>query len=230
MLFLLGQQGASKKKHMKTDDFVTEFLNNANPIGEQKHFSMFSLLLISARQLSGRNLSTGFYEMSEIDPESNIHNTYIPNQFTGLINYLIILEQIGSLFHPKGINKRNEKTNEIELALENFSELEQQKRKAIKSLRNSLVHKFGLSTAKRDKENFRFSISNQRNDQIIIPAQWSGDFSEKSTDTLTVVYIRDLLDLIEKIIADVKEHWTINKIELKISIEELKSRYTVNLN
>lgn len=75
----------------------------------------------------------------------------MPFQFTGLINYLILLEQFGSIFIPKNQVKIKEK-NGIFCSLKYYSKLSDEQINAIKSLRNSLTHKFGLATEKKPSQ------------------------------------------------------------------------------
>ena len=193
-------------------------------------YSMTALLLRNARKLAGRNIETGVYEMNEVNENNFVEQTYYSMQYTSLINYLILLEQIGSIFKPKEIDKI-EQTNGIYCTLKYFSPLNQEKIEAIKALRNSLVHKFGLATEKKDKggKSFKFSLSVEKNDEIVIPKDWSGDFSDKSDDTLTTIFIPSFKDLVEGIYSNIIQDWELSKLEIlrKVTINEMKARYTI---
>ena len=77
--------------------------------GERKY--TFMLCLRSARNLVGSNLETGKYE------NNNIYNIekglYHSHMFTGLINYLIFLEIMGTIFKPKGRREEKQKKRNI---------------------------------------------------------------------------------------------------------------------
>lgn len=193
-------------------------------------YSMMALLLRNARKLAGRNIETGVYEMNEVNENNFVEQTYYSMQYTSLINYLILLEQIGSIFKPKEIDKI-EKTNGIYCTLKYFSPLNQEKIDAIKALRNSLVHKFGLATEKKDKGagSFKFLLSIKKNNKIVIPKYWSGDFSDKSDNTLTTIFIPSFEDLVEGIYSNIVQDWELSKLEIlpEVTINEIKARYTI---
>jgi hypothetical protein len=214
---------------MTTQIFIEKFLDIEQPMENNPvRFSTMALLVKSARKLSGRNLLTGIYEMKELNESNFTDQTYHPFMFTGLINYLIFLEQIGSIFKPKAATKIKQ-TNGIYCALEYFSLLDNDKKSAVKALRNTLTHKFGLATENKESDKYRFQLSIERNSEIIIPKNWDGNFSTKTDDTLTTVHIIDLADFVETIYVNILESWKAQTLELvvKEGIDEVKSRYTI---
>ena len=104
--------------------------------------STISLLLRSARKLSGRDLVTGIYEGREFNEQNFVDETYNSFLFTSLLNYLILLDQIGIIFGETS------NSNGIVSALDTFSKLPKRKKTIIKELRNSLAHNFGLTSNK----------------------------------------------------------------------------------
>src|SRR5689334_2754493 len=123
---------------MTDQEFLNKFLDIQQPMELQPtRFSTVALLLRGARKLSGRDLTSGEYVMNELNQENFKDQTYHTYQFLGLINYLIFLEQIGSIFKFPST-----KTNGIHITLEKFSVLTPQQIFAVRALRNSLAHNF----------------------------------------------------------------------------------------
>ena len=191
-------------------------------------YSTLALLLRGGRRLSGYNIKTGIYKQLEFYDENFLDQTFHSFQFTGLINYLIFLEQIGSLFQPKKSDKNpSDKTNGINCALSYFSVLDDQKIAAIRALRNSLTHKFGLATQDKADKSFKFSLSTERNSDIIHLGEWAGDFSDKNEKSLTTVFIFDFIDLVEMIYKDINQGWAAQTIDCMTPLNEINARYTM---
>jgi hypothetical protein len=217
-------------------DFKTKLLDINQPMVEMPpRFSTIALLLKSGRKLFGCDLVSGEYKRNEINIENFANQTYLSLRLSGLINYLIFLEQIGSIFKPKNQTKTFTQTNGIFCSLKYFSTLsdDDDRIKAIKSLRNSLTHKFGLATEKNptDKPPRKFIISIERNSEIItLPNKdWDGTFSDKSDNTSTTIFIIDLVILIESVYQKIVEANKADELEMVLSdgIEELKARFTI---
>ena len=217
---------------MTEHEFVTRFLDINQPMEETigRHSTLI-LLLRSARSLSGRNVHTGVYEGNEFTVENFTGGTYLSFQYSGLISYLIFLEQIGSIFRPS--QAATIKKTAIFKALKYFGQLPEEKINAIVGLRNSVAHKFGLATEKAPKSLApqKFTLSWERNSTIVQlpPTPWSGNFSDKSNSSSTIVYLHNLRDMIEDIFHTiVRENRNGNIIlALDDGIEELKARYTI---
>ena len=214
------------------DQALTDkMLSVDQPMSENPtRFSTISLLLKGARSLSGRNLQTGVYELREFNETNFINGTYHSFQFTGLIDYLILLEQVGSIFKP--INKSTIDKNPIPRALGYFTLLESKKIESVVGLRNSIAHKFGLATESSPRNGSRkFALSNNRNVAVIDLPQtpWNGDFSDKSDATTTIVYLHDLIDLIESVYQSIISENKCGNIEMTLEggIAELYARYTM---
>ena len=215
---------------MENIEFIIKVIDVNQPMAENPiRFSTIGVLLKGARKLSGRDLTNGEYVKNELNTQNFDEQTYHSNLLTGLINYLIFLEQLGSIFKIK--NKSASKyTNPIYLALENFSTLSEKKINVIRALRNSLTHNYGLATKNtgNNKLMHKFIISIERNNEIVaFPLnEWNGDFSSKSDNSNTTIYIIDLIDLIEIVYLRLKEKLNSDNVDLKISFNELKARYT----
>jgi hypothetical protein len=220
---------------MTDTEFISRLLDINQPMTSETtiRVSCIASLLIGARKLSGCNIVTGKYEMLEINEENFTSGTYHSFQFTGLINYLIFLEQIGSIFKPKEC-PTSLKSNGISNALNYFSTLkDESKINGIVSLRNSLAHRFGLATEKNPKTKpaRKFTLNFDRNKDIISnpTTEWNGDFSDKTDSTSTNVFIINLIELIEGVYLKIKEEHANGNLELilKDGMNELKARYTI---
>jgi hypothetical protein len=219
---------------MTDHEFISKLLDISQPMTNSPvRFSSIALLLKGARILFGCNIYTGKYEMLEFSDENFNSGTYHSFQFTGLINYLIFLEQIGSIFRPKNLPNYS-KSNGISDALTHFSTFrDKSKLTGIVSLRNSLAHKFGLATERypKTKPPRKFTLSIERNVEIISnpPTEWNGDFSDKSENTSTTVFIIDLVELIEDVYSKIKDEHENGNLELNLQdgMKELTARYTI---
>jgi hypothetical protein len=201
---------------MTNSNFISKILDIKQPMtNNPTRYSSVILLLKSGRKLFGCDINTGVYRMKEFYSENFQEGTYHSFQLSGLINYLIFLEQIGSIFMPKtcGIS---EGSHGIKAGLTYFSSMtDNEKINAIISLRNSLVHRFGLATEKnpRLKPPRKFILSIERNSGIVkLPrTDWDGTFSNRQKRTSTTIFIIDLVMLIEsvyqKICDENKRYW-----------------------
>lgn len=213
---------------MKKNEYVTKFLYSQTIIENNPYReSMLRCLLQGARKLSGRCLATGTYLKNEYNEENFENRTYYSFQFTGLLTYLIVLEQLGCLFRPKNQSSFSEK-NEIYQTLRHFSNLDHEKAMAIKALRNSLSHKFSLATENGKHEKYKFILSSTRDKSIINIGTWDGDFANRGEETLTKVYVHDLIDLSETIYQTICEHWEKGELEMLLmnKWDEFETRFT----
>jgi len=175
-------------------------------------------------------LKTGTYNKNELNFENFADETYQSFQFTGLINYLIFLEQLGSILKPK-YKCRIDNGNGIYCCLKYYSGLSDNKINALKSLRNSLTHKFGLATEqgsiKIPPRKFILSIG-ENPDIVELPkVEWDGNFTAKLDQSSTTIHITDLIKLIEKIYQQILEDNNSNKLDILLEIPELESRFTI---
>ncbi len=208
---------------------ISAFLDIKQPMSDNPiRISMLSRLLRGARSLSGRSVITGKYLKKEFNVANFEKQTYQPFQFMGVMSYLIFLEQIGSVFRPKG-NTRKTKRGILE-ALSHFSNMDDKKALAIYSLRCSLSHNFGLATENTRPDKFKFTLSIDRNEDIVTLGNWDGAFTNRSETTLTTIYIHDLIDLIENIYNSICKDWKDDKLEMLYSgkIDEFETRFTIS--
>ena len=213
---------------MTDQEFIRKFMDINQPMEvDPFRFSTVGILLRGARKLSGRDLLSGSYIMSELNEENFTNQTYHSILFSGLINYLIFLEQVGTIF-----KLASAKSSGIHIALENFSTLTEEQIFAVRALRNSLTHNYGLATEiipQNLNKRHKFTLSIERNLEVIrLPTiKWHGDFSDKNEQTNTTVFIIDLCDIIESAYSKLKEENENNNVEIVLGRDELKSRFTI---
>ena len=155
-----------------------------------------------------------------------------------LLLYLVSLEQIGEMFIIDTPGKDN---NGIVKTLRKYTSLSDDKKQAIKGLRNALGHNFGL-VAEADKwsrnefgaKDYKYNLvyNSDKNDTVIeLPKEDFGnkgkpiDWGDKSEETYTKIYPINLINLIEKEI--IEKIQSDNNIKFAKDIEEIKSRFTI---
>lgn len=142
--------------------------------------------------------------------------------FTALFLYLNILEQLGVLFCGKKCG--------IADSVKRFSN--NNDGDALRNLRNSLAHSFGLVNInpKDNKPKTKFILSFRGNDMVVsAPEQnLSGNYSDKSDNKSTTIYVYPFINLAEEIIAKAKKEAEDGILDFKLKdIEEIKSRFTI---
>ncbi len=150
--------------------------------------------------------------------------------------YLIALEQIGELFvdHQSGSGYD---PNGIAKALYKYSVLKDDqngskadKIDAIKHLRHSLAHNFGLASDKQSKKYKYILTFNNENKYIIkLPNNnWNGDYSDISDETSTKIHQINLIKEIERIISAIQSDKEVEFLKNK-DLDEVKTKYTIIL-
>lgn len=213
-------------------EYLKKLLDLKQPMSENPtRFSNIVLVLKGARKLTGRNIESGIYEKNELNEFDLSNGLYHSLQFTGLINYLILLEQLGSIFKIK--NNPTTSENGIFNALNEFSSLNNDSKiKSLIALRNSLVHKFSLATEKKPNKKelqHKFALSLERNSKIVqIPnTQWNGDFADKCDSSTTTIHLIDFAELAESVFLNINSQLEKGNLESRIVDVELAARYTI---
>lgn len=215
---------------LNQDEYL-EYLLKVDDIFENKHnrTSTVKLLLLGAREFSGRNIESGIYEYKDLNDYDFLNELYLVKRFNGILLYLILLELLGNLFQS---NTEEVKGNGIERALFLFSKkITGNKIDALKNLRNSLAHRFSLCTEIKGSNMFKYTLNWDTDDEeqiITLPIKsWNGDYKESDESTFTTIYVQSLTDEIEKIynraLLELKE----KKVKLAISIDEINARFTI---
>lgn len=154
--------------------------------------------------------------------------------FSALLSYFICLEQIGTLFYLEDKLEKGE-SNSIINAIMFFStdKLKKEERIALKNLRNSLGHAYGLVNIDKSQNcgthKYILDFKNESKNVIVIPSQkhkWDGNFLNKEKETSTIIYVFPLIRFIERIINNVIEEYHKGTLRF-IFYEEIKSRFTI---
>ncbi len=152
--------------------------------------------------------------------------------FTALFLYLNILEQIGLLF----CEDTSENNNVINAINKFDSQINSEERFAIKNLRNSLAHNFGLVNynPKTNKPTHKYTIymGDEKEKVIELPTkEWDGNYADKSKETSCIIYIYPLMKHIHSILKKAKAQYLNNELSFAIdNIEEIKSRFTIKVS
>lgn len=210
------------------DNFIKEILE-MNPERERQY--TFMLCLRTARFLLGCDLETGEYKKENLNEEIFVKKLYISNIFSGLANYLIFLETIGTIFKPKSVPINN-KENGIHKALSYFSDLDENQIVAIRTLRNSLAHNFSLAIKSNTNNRFTQKFILLHDDSIdeiikLSTSRWGGDYSDKTNEKYTIINIKKLICLIEDIYTKVAYIASENELECMKSKDELNTKYSI---
>ncbi len=151
--------------------------------------------------------------------------------FTSLFLYLNCLEQIGTLFCDSTNKNGGTISNGIEKALIEFAFdlLSNEQRGALKKLRHSLAHNFGLVNYNEFRPDHKYLLIFDENKNIIHPPchKWNGDYSDKSEDTSTKIYVFSVIRLVEQIIQNLQDLYANGKLNFNISVDEVKARFTI---
>ncbi len=201
--------------------------------------SCLLMAIRSARYLTGRDVITGKaigicemeYTILKNDDVTTLQ-LYNEHFFSGLAMYLIAIDCIGCLFDNLTITPKTENNNSIIRALKSFSTLDDERIEAVKDLRNTLAHNFGLATeskggAKKTKHKFTLSFSDKAEAIKLPKKDWDGDFGNKKQSCSTIIGVSAFCNLAESIIANVYDSYEKGLLKLRVSEEQVKARFTV---
>lgn len=205
---------------------------------EETRKSNFMLALKSARLHTGRDIDTGIansiYEMEwELSSRPEVIENKLADSelFIGLTIYLILLEQIGSIFERTDIAKKTCHMKGIKYALCIFSDLTDKKEiEAINGLRNNLAHNFGLASDSRFPNNahkFTLSFSNDAPIVKLPTKEWNCKYEDKSDDSSTVIGVYAFCNKVEQVVKNLIDIYRAGNLKFKLSEEEIKSRFTI---
>lgn len=208
---------------------------------EDNRKSCLLMAIRSARYLTGRDVnlgdSKGIRDMElGVLMKDDVSAYWLDNEFffSGLAMYLIAIECLGCLFDNTAVlSEKNE--SGIGRALKSFSSLDKARIEAVKDLRNTLAHNFGLATEnmlpkgnpKKYKHKFTFSFSDDAEAIKMPTTEWDGDYNNKEETTSTIIGVAAFCELMESIIANVYECNKNGQLKLRVSENEAKARFTV---
>lgn len=234
--------------------YLTAFLKVNDPymIGcednnGKRRYSCLSKAYRAARLISGRDMETGSLDRKSVGLSPLLwdkqESPYFlgKNSFIGVLNYLIILEMIGSIF-AKGHSRNN---NNIFNAIKDFSNCNEllgnrneRKIRAIIALRNALTHNYGLASPAYHSyhESFKFSLNYKKGeaDPIVhLPSsgnrwEWR-NFSDKDSSSNTIINSQRIGSLTETVLQNVIKDLEDDKLRLALDdgFLEFKSKYTI---
>lgn len=211
-------------------NFISKLLDHNQPIeSSPERISLVITNLETARFLCKRNIDTGEKITEE---EVKIHTFLFEKGlyysfFSGILCYLVFLEQLGQIFKFSSTNK-----NPIYKVLDQYNNTADEKENyALVGLRNALAHNGGLIN-KNDKypksKKYKFIFSMEESEKIIeLPKTgWDGKYSNKSEDCDTIIYVNNFINLVEDIFRRVKED-AINRSLTSIDEQEIKTKFTI---
>lgn len=171
------------------------------------------------------------------DPRGITFPTSIPESeiFVALLLYLISLEQLGEIFCKA---EDGSDTNGIaKILYKHCCCLNERQIDAIKNLRHSLAHNFGLVSVpiseKYDSFKYTLVFDNYTKDKIVeLPKKmWERKaWDDKSEETSTKIYPINLIKLVECVIRRVLLGVTSSETQLNLDIDEIKTKYTILTN
>ncbi len=209
------------------DEWIENFLEIHAPSRTAPDwFSTFSAVVRDARQMTGRNLTSGI-----VSDESH------RGSWLGALGYLVMLDQVGQCFRPTPVPRQAPHPAGVAKALTYFApKLGDDEILALYALRCAFVHDFGLSSwgtiphAAGLTHRFRL-VANATSPLIELPATpWNGDLTVASLRrSQTIVNVRALGDLAESIVETVqaRQRAGLLEIELPSGINELFARFAV---
>jgi len=206
--------------HQLTTDHAVafHFQGAAAPPGWVWRSSLMALLE-HARAETGRDCQTG---QVLCEPKSG--------SWLGATAYLILLDQIGKCLKPA--NAPNPAgPNSVERALQMWSNRTPDEQHVIQALRHALAHDFALSNKNQKSPEYqhRFALDRHPTRLAGLPSKsWSGDYSSTEDDT-TIVSLRALGDVVERVVASVTREASEGNIEITLAggPEELIHRYGI---
>jgi hypothetical protein len=163
-----------------------------------EYTSCFIAAVRDARQDAGRHPDTG----TVIDAARTGH-------WLGAVGYLILLDQIGKCFSPKGQAATPTNSPSIVRCLANWApHVPPDEAGAIYALRNALAHDYGLfnPNANELKHQHLFALSNSTGPMVRLPMRpWDGDYLNAADECRTTVSLREVGSLVEAIITALRE-------------------------
>ncbi len=230
-------------------EFIKKMVNN-----RQIDDNTYSILVTAwqdARQLSGFDKEMGKQNLLLLNMNGD-SILELGQSFIGLINYLLILDMLGSIFKKTGSNgKGNPDSNNIFYVLGEFTGLIDKDRCAIKALRNCLAHNYSLLSIpqwkdenhkKHGKNNIKTNAKLEANELHAFSICWtkqpslikypdnadrltrSNPFNKK--EHFTEICAESLRDLVEDVFQQIKKGVNEDKVESYIGEDDIKSRFT----
>jgi len=212
---------------------------------ENSRKSTLQLALKQARRLVGvnhgehanrvcfslRNSNEEFDAEEIADSYLRSHSDEAMDVLTSLSLYLIILDQLGHVFGEQS-NKSNRIKDSLDIGVV-VSEMNDKELNAIKELRNSLNHNFGLAGYNPHKDigviKYTICFADDGNQKPLVEPtkEWEGDWTDKDDNTSYHVYPFSLINYMEDVILSLTNKYLKGLIKSPLCVEELKTRFTI---
>lgn len=185
-------------------------------------FSSLTAALRDARLNTGRDLETGETKRSE--DESKMGN------WSGAICYLIILDQLGKCYKPKG-DPAYSNLNSVQRCLKYYTKFTDNEIDAVYALRNAFAHDYSISNVNASKPSLQhhFTLLGFRMPDVLkLPkTNWDGSPTGKTNSNMTYISLPSLGDVVEAIWKLVLEFHNDNNLEVILSggTTEIRTRY-----
>lgn len=189
---------------------------------DDKRISTIYLSLNSARFFTKNNLFVCEFSAPELEnilTEKALNYEFL---FSGLLNYLIFIEQIGGLL---GLD--------IKKVIEKFfpKEFSNEEKESIYQFRNSFAHRFSLATEnkKANLRKFTLYFNTLKSEKPIVEAnpKWNGNFNDKNQDSETIVNVNSFIRFCEEFYNKVVSENENNNLLLIIQENEIMAKYTI---
>lgn len=195
----------------------------SEPVTVEGHtvFSGFTAALRDARGATGRDSATGII----VNPEHTC-------SWLGAVGYLILLDQIGTCFKPAGTG--DVEGNTINRALYYFTDLPETDRIALYALRCAFAHDYSLVNEhpRSNERTHHFMILSDPNFPVVKhpPQPWNGDYALREQSNATIVNVRELGELLERIYRELVDLAKAGNLQVILpgGLTELTSRYGIS--
>ena len=189
---------------------------------ENQRISTIYLSLNSARFLTKNNLLVTEYSNNELEDALTEKAMNYEFLFSGLLNYLIFIEQIGGLFNLS-----------IDLVVKHFfsNRFSDEQLNSLKQFRHSFAHRFSLATENKGDNSRKFMLNHQSpvNEKPIVEAnpKWDGNYDTKSDETDTVINVKSFINFCEEFYNKVVSENEKGNLQLTIQENEIMAKYTI---
>ena len=193
-------------------------------IFDDNMISTIYLSLNSARFLTKNNLLILEYYNNKLENNLSEKGLNYELLLSGLLNYMIFLEQIGSLFYSQNSIKQV-----IETFFPNF--FTDDEKVSIVQFRNCFAHRFSLATENKGNSSrkFRLELHSLETEKPIIEAnpKWEGDYSIKTNETDTIINVKSLIKFCENLYNHVISENEKGNLQLVMEEKEIMAKFTI---
>lgn len=193
-------------------------------IFDDNRISTIYLSLNSARFLTKNNLLILEYYNNKLENNLSEKGLNYELLLSGLLNYMIFLEQIGSLFYSQNSIKQV-----IETFFPNF--FTDDEKVSIVQFRNCFAHRFSLAIENKGNSSrkFRLELHSLETEKPIIEAnpKWEGDYSIKTNETDTIINVKSLIKFCENLYNHVISENEKGNLQLVMEEKEIMAKFTI---